>query len=49
MMVLIDGAHIRAAHGYQSRHIDVTVGKSKSREGRRADLPWRLEVQNRRC
>ena len=23
----IDGAHIRAAHGYQSRHIDVTVGK----------------------
>jgi hypothetical protein len=27
MMVLIDGAHIRAAHGYQSRHIDVTVGK----------------------
>ncbi|MBV8525522.1 MAG: ISKra4 family transposase [Acetobacteraceae bacterium] len=27
MMVVIDGAHIRAAHGYQSRHIDVTVGK----------------------
>jgi hypothetical protein len=27
MMVLIDRAHIRAAHGYQSRHIDVTVGK----------------------
>jgi hypothetical protein len=27
MMVLIDGAHIRAAHGYQSRHVDVTVGK----------------------
>src|ERR1700678_1425025 len=27
MVVLIDGAHIRAAHGYQSRHIDVTVGK----------------------
>ena len=26
-MVLIDGARIRAAHGYQSRHIDVTVGK----------------------
>jgi hypothetical protein len=23
----IDGAHIRAAHGYQARHIDVTVGK----------------------
>jgi hypothetical protein len=22
----IDGAHIRAAHAYQSRHIDVTVG-----------------------
>ena len=27
MMVLIDGAHIRAAHGYQSRYVDVTVGK----------------------
>ncbi len=27
MMVVIDGAHIRAAHGYQSRHIDVIVGK----------------------
>ena len=27
MIILIDGAHIRAAHGYQSRHIDVTVGK----------------------
>jgi hypothetical protein len=23
----IDGAHIRAAHGYQARHIDVIVGK----------------------
>jgi hypothetical protein len=27
MLVLINGAHIRAAHGFQSRHIDVTVGK----------------------
>jgi hypothetical protein len=27
MVVLIDGAHIRAAPGYQARHIDVTVGK----------------------
>jgi hypothetical protein len=27
MMVVVDGAHTRAAHGYQSRHIDVTVGK----------------------
>jgi hypothetical protein len=27
MVVLIDRAHIRAAHGYLSRHIDVTVGK----------------------
>jgi hypothetical protein len=27
MVVLIDGAHTRAAHGYQSRHIDITVGK----------------------
>jgi hypothetical protein len=27
MMVLIDGAQIRAAHGDQSRHLDLTVGK----------------------
>jgi hypothetical protein len=27
MIVLIDGAHIKAAPGYQTRHIDVTVGK----------------------
>ena len=27
IVVLIDGAHLRAAHGYQSRHLDVTVGK----------------------
>jgi hypothetical protein len=27
IMMAIDGAHIRAAHGYQARHIDVTVGK----------------------
>jgi hypothetical protein len=27
MIVLIDGAHIQAAPGYQTRHIDVTVGK----------------------
>ncbi len=27
VVVLIDGAHIWAAHGYQSRHLDVTVGK----------------------
>jgi hypothetical protein len=27
MVVMIDGAHIRAAPGYQSRHLDVTVGK----------------------
>ena len=27
IMMAIDGAYIRAAHGYQSRHIDVTVGK----------------------
>jgi hypothetical protein len=27
IMMAIDGAHIRAAHGYQSRHIDFTVGK----------------------
>lgn len=26
-MVLIDGAHVKAAHGYQPRHVDVTVGK----------------------
>jgi hypothetical protein len=27
IVMAIDGAHIRAAPGYQSRHIDVTVGK----------------------
>jgi hypothetical protein len=27
IVVVIDGAHIRAAHGYQTRHVDVTVGK----------------------
>ena len=27
IMVLIDGTHVRAAHGYQSRHLDVSVGK----------------------
>jgi hypothetical protein len=25
--VMIDGAHIRAVPGHQSRHLDVTVGK----------------------
>ena len=35
MMVLIDGAHIRAAPGYQSRHVDVTVGKIEA-AGKRA-------------
>ena len=27
IVVVIDGAHIRAAPGYQTRHVDVTVGK----------------------
>jgi hypothetical protein len=27
IIVMIDGAHIRSAPGYQSRHLDVTVGK----------------------
>ena len=27
IITVIDGAHIRAAHGYQSRHVDVSVGK----------------------
>ena len=27
MVVLIDGAHIRTAQGYPSRHVDATVGK----------------------
>jgi hypothetical protein len=26
-IMMVIGAHIRAAHGYQSRHIDVTLGK----------------------
>jgi hypothetical protein len=38
MIVLIDGAHIRAAPGYQTRHIGVTVGKNEvpGRRPRRA-------------
>jgi len=27
IVIMIDGAHTRAAPGYQSRHVDVTVGK----------------------
>ena len=27
VVVLIDGAHVRASPGHQSRHLDVTVGK----------------------
>jgi len=27
IVIMIDGAHIRAAPGYQSRHVDVTVGQ----------------------
>ncbi len=27
--MVIDGAHIPAAHGYQSRHLDVTLGKNE--------------------
>ncbi len=30
IVVAIDGAHIRAAPGYQTRHVDVTVGKVKA-------------------
>jgi hypothetical protein len=43
----IDGARIRAAHGYQGRHIDVTVGKIEvaGRDSRsrimRMRLRWR--------
>jgi hypothetical protein len=40
MVMAIDGAHIRAAYGYQSRHIDVTVGKVEV-EGR---LPRRFAL-----
>ena len=37
IMVMIDGAHIRAVPGHQSRHLDVTVGKIEvtGREPRR--------------
>jgi ABC-type nitrate/sulfonate/bicarbonate transport system substrate-binding protein len=34
IMMAIDGAHIRAAHGYQSRHIDVTVRKIEVEGGK---------------
>jgi hypothetical protein len=40
IVVLIYGAHIRAAPGYQSRHLDVTVGKVEApdRRARRLGL-----------
>jgi hypothetical protein len=40
MIVMIDRAHIRAAPGYQTRHVDVTVGKVEV-SGRR---PWRFAL-----
>jgi hypothetical protein len=40
VIVMIDGAHIRAAPGYQSRHLDVTVGKVEV-AGR---PPWRFAL-----
>ena len=58
MVVLIDGAHIRAAYGYQSRHIDVTVGKvevagKRSRRfalaPKRAESPQRLRIDPGPC
>jgi hypothetical protein len=48
MTVLIDGAHIRAAHGYQSRHIDVTVGKIEVAESRHGVLLSHRRVRTRR-
>ncbi len=42
MMVLIDGAHIRAAYGYQSLHVDVTVDKIEvtGKLPRRLTMSW---------
>jgi hypothetical protein len=33
IVVAIDGAHVRAAPGYQTRHLDVTVGKVETATG----------------
>jgi hypothetical protein len=52
IMMVIDGAHIRAAHGYQSRYIDVTVGKIEiaGRPPRRFALAPRVRSRLwRRC
>jgi hypothetical protein len=40
MIVMIDGAHIRAAPGYQNRHLDVTVGKVEVT----GPAPWRFAL-----
>ena len=49
-VVMIDGAHIRAVPGHQSRHLDVTVGKVETagRKPRRfAFAPKRHRLPNR--
>jgi hypothetical protein len=43
----IDGAHIRAAYGFQSRHIDVTVGKIEVAGNRRGALLLHRRVRSR--
>jgi len=45
--MVIDGAHIRAAHGYQSRDVDVTVGKIDATPTNRS-LRFRLDNEAER-
>jgi hypothetical protein len=47
IVMAIDGAHIRAAHGYQSRYIDVTVGKIEVAGNHRDALLLRRRVRSR--
>jgi hypothetical protein len=48
MMVLIDGAQIRAAHGDPSRHLDLMVGKIEVTGSRQGGLLLHRRVRNRR-
>jgi hypothetical protein len=41
IVVLIDGAHIRAVPGHQTRHLDITVGKVEAPGHAQRGLPWR--------
>ena len=47
MMMVIDGAHIRAAHGYQSRHSTSLLARLKSLGNRRDALLSRQRARSR--